>query len=392
MPEFLQVVESIRAEEASVQRLFGGEGRGVRSIPRGIDYSHRLAEAAQFLADLYEGRRPAYQLKEVMTTSDFPLLFGDIIDRQLLANYTEMPKTYPNYVWVSTVNDFRSVRRFAINGSEAVLIAVPEQTEYPESSVSEVRYTYAVQKYGRTVAFAWEAIINDDLQALQDIPMRLGKAARRTEERFATTLFVDANGPSAAFYTVPNHNIVNATNAGGAYTAVNPPLSIAALQQAFTVLNNQVDADGEPILIDAVELVVSPALEVVAQNILNALQLTVGPQNQTLITANWMQRKMHLSVNPYIPVVASTANGTTSWFLFASPTGSRPALEIGFLRGHTSPELFIRDSDQTRVSGGGNDPMNGDFETDSVVYKVRHVLGGARLDPRVTVASSGAGV
>lgn len=385
MPEFLEVIETIRAEEASVQRLFGGEGRSVRSGQRSPEYAAKLAEAARFLADIYDGRRPAYQLREAMTTSDFPLLFGDILDRQLLANYREAPATYRNYTRVATVPDFRTVKRFAIDGSEAVLTKVEQQAEYPESNLSETKYEYSVAKYGRRVPFAWEAIINDDLDALKDIPARLGRAARRTEEKFVTQLFVDTSGPHASFYTTGNKNKVTG----------NPVLSIAALQTAFQTLAAQTDADGEPILIDAVELVVPPALEVTALNILNAIQLEIveagGTSNQKVIAANWMRNRLRLNVNPYIPIVASTANGNTSWFLFASPSNGRPALEIGFLRGHTEPEIFIKEPNARRVGAGVADPMAGDFDTDSIQYKVRHVLGGTRIDPKMTVASNGSG-
>lgn len=34
-------------------------------------------------------------------------------------------------------------------------------------------------------------------------------------------------------------------------------------------------------------------------------------------------------------------------------------------------------------------PMEGDFDTDSIHYKVRHVFGGTRIDPIMTVFSNG---
>ena len=40
-------------------------------------------------------------------------------------------------------------------------------------------------------------------------------------------------------------------------------------------------------------------------------------------------------------------------------------------------------------SNGVGNPMDGDFDTDSIMYKVRHVLGGTLLDPIMAVASSG---
>lgn len=394
MPEFLALLETIRAEDASVQRLFGGEGRPAGRSRRDEDprYMSRLAETARFMADVTQGRRPAYQLREALTTSDFPNLFGDIIDRQLLANYRETPATWTNYAKRGTVPDFRTVKRFEVNNAEAVLAQVDQGGAYPESKLTDNAYEYSVQKYGRTIPFAWEAMVDDDLQALQDIPARFGKAARRSEEKFATQLFVDANGPHASLYTTANKNQV--VTANGSLDA-NPALSIRGLQDAMTVLLSQKDSDGEPITIDAVELVVPPALEVTAQNILNATELWLneagGSTNQQVHTVNWMRQRVHLNVNYYIPIVASSANGNTSWFLFANPNGQRPAIEVGFLRGHGEPEVFMKQPNMVHVGGGAGTFQDGDFETDTLSYKVRHVFGGTQENPKMTVASNGSG-
>lgn len=383
MAETLELVENVRADLASEAKLYGDEGKRVRGRDN-PEYAKRLAEVAGLVADVMSGKKNSYHLREAMTKSDFPYLFGDVLDRQLLAAYQEFPATYRNYTRVSSVNDFRQVNRFSVYGADQVLGEVGESAEYPEAAVLEnTPYTYTVKKYGRRVAFSWEALINDDLNALKDIPIRLGRAARRSEQKFLTGLYCDSNGPHASFYTTGNKNIVTS----------NPVLSIEALQTAMKVLGAMVDENSEPIFIDAVELVVPPALEVVAMNILNATQLYVSggesATNQSIYSANWMKNRVRLNVDPYIPIVA-TSNGLTSWFLFANPSNGRPAMELGFLRGHEQPEVFIKTSDAQRV-GGGSDAMNGDFDTDGTVYKVRHVFGGSRMDPRVTVGSKGTG-
>lgn len=385
MAEFLEVLETIRAEEASNSRLFGGDGTGVRSRRNSPQYTARLAEAAKLVADVMTGRQRPFRLMEAMSTSDFPQLFGDILDRQVLANYQETPTSWQNYCRRATVPDFRTVKRFRVDGGESYLEEVAQGAPYPEANVTDDEYSYAVVKYGRRMPFTWESMVNDDLQALKDIPERFGRAARRSEERFATTLFVDTNGPHASLYTGGNANIVTG----------NPALSIAGLQTAFQVLGAMLDSGGDPIAIDAVELVVPPALEVTAQNILNATEIWAttagGASGQEIHTANWMRSRLRLSVNPYIPIVAATADGNTSWYLFANPNSGRPALEMGFLRGHETPEIFMKSSNAQRVGGGMTDPMDGDFDTDSIDYKVRHVFGGSRIDPKMTVASEGDG-
>ena len=392
--ELLDLVETFRAEEASFERIWGGEGRRV-GYRRDQDprYMRKLAEAAMLLKSVSESpKRNAWKLQEALTTSDFPLLFGDIIDRQLLANYKETVPTYRNYMRISPVADFRTVKRFAINGAESTLAKVDENAPYPQTKLSDLAYQYSVQKYGRTIPLSWETLIDDDLHALQDIPARFGIAARRSEEFFATGLFMDVNGPNAAFFNTANKNQV--TIANGA-TTNNPALSIQGLQDAFTVLGNQRDADGQPILIDAVELVVPQSLMVTAENIMHATELRLnaagGGTNEQIVTVNWMKNRVHLNVNAYMPIVASTANGGTSWMMVASPNGQRPAFEMGFLRGHETPEVFMKSPNMTRVGGGAGTAQDGDFETDTFQYKVRTVFGGVMEDFRMAVASNGSG-
>lgn len=384
--EFLEVLDSIRAEEASTESLFEGEGRGVHSLESMKAYQAKLMEAAKLVEAVVKGKRPVYVLREAMSTSDFPYLFGDIIDRQILANYREWPVVWPNYCKRSVVSDFRAVKRFYLTGGESILSEVPQGTEYPAASVTDNSpFTYSVKKYGRRLPFLWEAMINDDLRALQDMPQRLGRAARRSEEKFATQLHVDTTGPHASVYTAGYLNKVTA----------NPALSTAGLQTAMTVLGAMLDADGEPIVIDVAILEVPPALEIVANNIINATQILYedsgGTSTQNLFAQNWMKSRVKLIVNPYIPIVASSSNGSTTWFLHAGGNADRPAFEMGFLRGHEEPEIFIKAPNASRVGGGTANPMDGDFETDAIEYKIRHVFGGVAEEPKATVGSNGSG-
>jgi Mu-like prophage major head subunit gpT len=392
--EFRETLEIIRSEEASIGRLFGGDGTPARAAKQTADYQRKLVEAATFMAQVWEGKRPIYHLQEALTTGDFPLLFADIIDREMLADYVATTKSWPLWAKTGSVPDFRNVNRFAIDGSEAVLAAVPQGDQYPESNLSDTRYTYAVGKYGRRIAFAWESMVNDDLDGLKSIPLRMARGATRAEEKFATGLIADANGPHATMFSVGNKNQIVLANGS---LAANPTLSITGLQNAMTVLAKQVDKDGEPIAIGAVVLVVPPALRVTAENILNSTELWIsdaqggGAAGQQVHAQNWMKGMTRLAVDYYLPVI-STTNGGTSWYLFANPDEGRPAVEIGFLRGHENPETFVKLADSQLLGGGVTDPSEGDFDTDSIQYKIRHVFGGTRLDPKMAVASNGTGV
>lgn len=382
--QLLDLIETYNAADASTERLYAREGRSVRGRRNDPKYKQSLLEATRLYQGVLDGRVPVYRLQEAMTTSDFQYLFGDIVDRQLLAAYQRMPVVWQSVAKRGRVRDFRTVNRYTLDGGEAVLEEVKQASEYPAANVTDSRYQYAVKKFGKRLPFTWEARINDDLDALADMPMRLANSARFSEEKFFTQLFASSTGPNSTFFSSGNHNLV----------AGNPALSVAGLTTAFNTLAAQVDTDGNPIYVGGVKLVVPPALKITANNILNATEILAadgggdGTGNNQLRVANWLRNDVEVVVNPWLPVV-DTTSGNTAWYLFADPAVGRPAMEIGFLIGHETPELFQKAPNAVRVGGGTVDPMDGDFDTDSIDTKVRHVFGGVLMDPKSAVASTG---
>jgi hypothetical protein len=387
---------------AATETIYAPEGRNLsqrtRRQRRNEDpsYQRRLGGLMRLYQDVVEGdRRAAIAFQESMSTSDFTYLFGDVIDRQMLAAYQTRPVQWPAMAKRGRVRDFRTVKRFTLDGGEAVLDAVKELGEYQVRKVADNAYSYAVGKYGDQIAVSWETIVNDDLNAMSDLPTRLGLAARRTEERFAAALFSGSGGPNATFFSTAHKNVINPTVLGtGAPT--NPALSVQGLQYAMQAMGQQVDTDGGPIYVEGVTLVVPPALEVAANNIVNATEIigaTGGGDltgNDALRVKNWMQNRVTVVVNPWLPII-NTTNGNTAWYLFADPNVGRPAMEIGFLIGHETPELWVKSPNAMRVGGGPVAAEEGDFEHDAIAYRVRHVLGGVLQDYKSGVSSTGTG-
>jgi hypothetical protein len=331
-----------------------------------------------------------YQLKEAMVTADFPYLFGDVLDRSLMAAWGTTMPSWRNYIDTGTVRDFRQAKMLGIEGMGAVLDGVGERAEYPERGPSEeTPITRQVSKYGGRFGISFEAMINDDLGALRSLPQKLVEAARRTEALAASKMYVGTTGLNATLYNDTYDNQIN-VHAGA---TANPVLSIANLAQAFLVLGNHKDIDGFPIVMDAVTLVVPPALRITANNIINSTEIMVatggGAYNAAdqLRVNNWMRNNLTVEVDPYISMTA-TSNQATCWFLFASKGAPRTAIQMDYLVGHESPELFVKTPNASRV-GGGTVPES--FENDSQEYKVRHIFGLTQIAPWATVASNGSG-
>ena len=395
--EFLELLESVRVEAQDVggtmsRMMRGGVVFRQKNKELGEAYSARLMETIEIIADYHErgGAFNAARLEEAMSVDDFPYLFGDIIDRTLLAGYREAPKSWDAYCEMVLRRDFRTANSYAVDGAEGVLTGVDEHAPYPAASLSETRYQMAVAKYGRKIPLSWEMIINDDMGAFQSIPARLGRAARRTEERAVAALMCDTSGPHASFYSSGNANIVNTTNGA---SADNPALSTSGINDGLKVLASMTDADGEPIdlISGEITLVTGLTLATTAKQILNTMQFEVtDPTGQVrVVKGTGLGGNISHVVNPYINSIATT-NGDTTWFLFVSPKDSRPALQVGFLRGRQEPEVYMKEPNARRVGGGVN-PLEGDFDNDSIEYKVRHCLGAGRVDPKGTVGSNGSG-
>jgi hypothetical protein len=391
MANELEEVGRFSRDRASTTALYAGEGASVSQRARARranadpGYQQRFSEAMVLYKNVIKGsKRAALDFQEAMTTSDFSFLFGDIIDRQMLSAYQQIPVQWEQLARAGRVRDFRTVKRFTLDGGESVLQEVGEQSEYPAADLSDGDYEYRVRKFGRRIPLSWETLVNDDLDAFADIPRRLGNAARRSEERFATSLYATATGPDSTFFASGNANVTTVQ------------LNVAGLQEAMRMLGEQTDTEGSPIYIEAATLVVPPSLEVPARNILNATEILAadgggpGTGNDQLRVTNWMRNRVSLIVNPWLPIIDQTT-GSTAWYLFANPTAGRPAMEIGRLIGHEAPELFQKSANATRVGGGVVDPTDGDFDTDSVEWKVRHVMGGTLMDAKSALASTGTG-
>jgi len=333
---------------------------------------------ARMIASNYPG---IINVRETMTTSDFPLLMASTMERMMLARWQAFPQAWRSFVGVGTRRDFRTGSAIALDGLEGVFPAQPEQTELEYGALSEAAYSYGVKKYSLGAKLSWELMLNDDLNAFNTIPDRLGRGAARTVARYVTGLYADSAGPNATFFSAGNGNLLTS----------NPVLTTAALGVAYGALRARVDANSEPIMVESAVLVVGPGNEVNARNILGATQILPASAGGGPIIDNWLRTGITLVIDPYLPIVTTTgAVGATEWFLFANPNVARPAIELSFLSGFEQPQMYQKIANTARVGGGIAQEM-GDFSTLSSEIKCVTAFGGSLLDYRSAVASKGTG-
>lgn len=333
------------------------------------------------------GWKQEYMLREVITTSDFPNLFGFTLERDMMARYKATIPDWESYVKRGTVPNFTATDLHKVQGNDGLMPRVPEKNAYTASPMSDAMYHKQVFKWGRMFDISWESLINDALNAFGDMPQRFADAVTYTRAYNATDLFVSAAGPDVGLFGAPiaDVDLQNVTNLGAL------ALNIANLQTTFNLMAAQLDVLGKPISPVGVHLVVPPMLRLRAMQILNStdiLDVTAGTAVGTRNVIADVGIRLH--VNPLIPVIDVSGNRNFTWYLFAdygNGPGQGAAMEMDYLRGYEDPEIVMKASNKVAVGGGTMaTAFSGDFDTDDILYRVRDIHGGVRLDPRFAYA------
>lgn len=351
---------------------------------------------------------------ETMTRDDFTNLSTYVQDRIMYDEYAAFPKTYEQVCNINrSVKDFRAVERWVSEGGETPFQKVGELAGFNREKFATDKYTYQVYKYEKGMSMSWESVINDDMNMFKSVPSRIAAGAIRTIEQYWLQLIAGTTGPNTSFYgssiaLKPSGTINNTINLSsyttGTFTGTaNNVLNALSLILATGLLMNQATAEGRPIDPGADELIVLVGDGVLFQTVnqivsADMMQATVlgGVKATSAVTSdlvlmskNWIRGKVRPVYAPELRNIC-TSNLATSWWLFAKPGASRPAVELGFMPGFDSPQLYKKASNTQRVSGGIVEE-HGDFETMATEYKGLIVFGGTRMDPRMTMASNGTG-
>lgn len=348
-----------------------------------VDPAKRAADmltvANLFEAALAGNRRAMVTMQESLASGDFTNLLGGVLERALLAQYDSISPVWSQFATRTTVRDFRAKTLVDLLGGKARLERVEAGAPFPGRAKSEGTYSISVKKYGARFPLLWEAIINDDLDGLRRLPGDLAQAAADTEDYLAAAMLAISTGPDTNFFKSGN---------GNAPAAV--PLNIDNLSAALTAITSRTDSEGRPIAFPAGwALVVPPALEVTAQNVLGAFEVAQTSGSSTIKVRNWIGSRVKLVVNPWLTTIDVSNKAGATWYLVPTPGQARPALAVAFLSGHEVPDLRVKADTGNRVGGGAVDALEGSFDNDDIQYRVRHVVGAAQMDPKGTYASTG---
>ena len=289
------------------------------------------------------------RLTESLDTADLAEVMADKMHKAMVKNYMNQPQ-YQNWRKVVKIvdglDDYQEHNRIKFGGFDD-LEEVGSLGTYPElDNPVDEKTVIQMKKYGGIVSqISREAILNDDLRALADIPRELGISANRTLYRkvFKNIRFLTVNSA--------NDNINTSNRA----------LSGAGLDEAIRTMRNQTRFGTNDVLGEVnlpTVLIVPNSLEGIARRLIfpsDQVQIQISANTSSLWDAVRFSQ-MGISI-----VVIDEIFEGLEWILVSNPMMNEGMI-VSFLGGQETPDLFIQ-----------NDPTQGDaFSKDAQNIKIRH--------------------
>ncbi len=293
------------------------------------------------------------------TTSDFAVLFENVMHKTLLGAYAVTPDTWSRFCKVETVPDFRPSNRFR-TGSFGSLDSLNEHGEFKNKSIPDGQKTaISVATKGNMIALSRQAIINDDMSALSDLTQKLGRAARLSIEQDVYALLLENSGlgptqsDSAAFFHANRANV-------GSSSA----LSVAGIDADRVVMAQQMDISSN----DYLDL--RPAILLVPVGLGGAARVLNDAQYDHDDTKLQKPNRVR---GLFRDVIDTPRLSGTRRYLFADPSVA-PAIVVAFLEGQgQAPVLESQDG----------------WRVDGTEWKVRLDYMAQMFDPKGAVTNAG---
>lgn len=288
------------------------------------------------------------------TTSDFGNILLDVANKSLLQGWEESQETFEAWTKKGQLSDFKTAHRVGLGGFPS-LRKVREGAEYKYVTTTDNSETIALATYGEIFSITRQAIINDDLNQLTDVPMKMGRAAKATigDLVYAVLTGNPKLSDGKALFSSDHKNLATGT------------IDVTNLDAGRQLMRVQKEpTTGRTLNIRPAFLLVPTALETVANQTIKSASVKGADVNAGII--NPIQNFATVIGEPRLD-----DNSAKSWYLAAAQ--GMDTIEVAYLNGVELPYI---------------DQQEG-FSSDGIATKVRIDAGVAPLDYRGLVKSSG---
>lgn len=321
-------------ENALLARI-GVQGHQLSEQGRQFSGMSLLRIAEEFVGPSARGMEPGRLASRSLSSSDFPLVLGNVAEKMLMNAYNTLGRTFEPFCSKGELTDYKSAKRYQV-GDAPSLLEVKEGSEYKHGSFGEKAETISLADYGRILKFTRQMLINDDLGAFQRVMQSFGSAAARLESKMVYTDTLVGNpamSDTVALFHADHANLAT----GSAIDDTN----LALIEK---LLMGQTTLDGLDYLnLSPKFLLTGTAYSVAARKILASVTSIKSSE------VNVFQGAYQHIMDPRI-----TGN---KWFLACDPS-QIATIEVARLRGESGPVIDSKEG----------------FNSDGLEIKCRHTV------------------
>jgi ATP-dependent protease ClpP protease subunit len=264
------------------------------------------------------------------STSDLTALFENTANRSLRSGYEEEAQTYLPLSTRQDLPDFRQATEVEFS-ARLIPQQLTEGGAYKTGVLKDGKGSWRIFTYGLEVGITREAIINDDLSALGEVPMHLGRGCRLLESNLSWSLITkESLGDTVIMDNKALFHADHANTISGATSTV----GITGMDLAKTKLRKQKDSSGNSLNLPPSYLLAPPELETISLQFL--FPTGYAPANLTGANGpNPFAQGVQLIIENRL---ADVANGAKMWYLTSNPARV-PMLRHGYLDGQNGPMI-----------------------------------------------------
>ncbi len=265
--------------------------------------------------------------RSLHSTSDFPALMANAMNRRLRSAYEENQPSYRR--WARRAPNAPNFKSIDVVQMSALpdLLKVNEGGEVKYGTISDGKVSYVVLTYARALGITRQTIVNDDLRALERVVTGFAGSASRLENR---TVYAQLTAnPVMPDGTALFH--VNHGNLAGANAAI----AAASLGAGRTAMRLQKGLQGEELNLAPAHLIVPATQEQLAYQFTSS-QFVPAKATDT----NEFRAGGRTALEPIVESILD-ANSTTSWYLAAS-NSQVDTVEYCYLEGTEGVQMSSR--------------------------------------------------
>ncbi len=260
------------------------------------------------------------------STSDFPLLFSNLASKSLDAAYEEEPHTWRPLATQRNLPDFKLSSDLVVAGDLTPELLL-EGGEYKAGTLQEGQHQWRLATYARQITLTRQAIINDDLSAMERVPDMLGRGFRRLESNLVWAL-ITGNAVTSVDGQVLFHASHSNTGSGA--------IATAGWNSARKAMRKQKDLAGNTINLVPNYMIVPTDLEATALQFLypNGFMANTRTGDNGPVTVQ--TAGVELIVEPRLD------GSATQWYA-ASRATAVEGIVFGYLAGEEGPTIVTNE-------------------------------------------------